>query len=163
MLHRDGAIRLVIRQPRRARHEGERHQFTDEHNGMAILRTDDTPDVEAEIHLLEIAMKKSRHTKHVGVEKEKSDQAYEVSALALIELSAFWQKRNQHRPVYLEVEHREVAPLGGQEDASHLHARSDAGYPHPSTHFTSGSLPARNIVTCFPSVSNTNALPALAL
>src|SRR5437016_1920825 len=36
-------------------------------------------------------------------------------------------------------------------------------YPHPSTHFTSGSRPARKFVTCLPSVSNTSALPALAL
>ena len=57
---------------------------------MTSLFTDCSPDVEAEIHFLEIAMEKRRYSQYVRVEKEKSNQAYEVSRFGLVELSAFW-------------------------------------------------------------------------
>src|SRR6266581_1775732 len=120
VLHRNGAIRLVVGQSRRSRHQRQRHQLSNENHAATRFAADGAPDVEAKIHFLEVAMEEGRDSQHVGVEKKKSGEADEVASPGVVELSALGQKTDEDRWIDFEVEHGDVAPFSSQKYSGHL-------------------------------------------
>jgi len=117
--HRHRPIRFVVRKPRRSGDQRERYQFPNEHDATPRRAVLGASDIKAQIHFLEIAMKKRRDIQHVRVEKQKTDEADEMASRTWVELRSLGHERLEHRGLYLEIEHREVAPLGGEKDLLH--------------------------------------------
>jgi len=113
MLHRDGAIRLVVGQPRHGRHEWKRDQLANEDDTTSQFSAELPPRIEPEVYFLEVLVEERWKREDVGVEEQKPDEADKMPPRPLVELGAPWAQRFQKLATNLEIEQREVPPLRG--------------------------------------------------
>src|SRR4029453_18198886 len=114
--HRDGDVVLAVENPGRDGNGRPRHQLLDEDNGASPALARPPPDVEAQVHLLEVAMPGNSDSENPRVEKQKPDQADKCPPAPVVELCPGWDQWTYDRRIDLEVQHRQMAPLGSQED-----------------------------------------------
>src|SRR3954466_2114712 len=119
VLHRHCAVRLVVRELRGSRYKKKRHHLPDEDHARANLVANAPPHIEAQVHLLEVLVKKRGQSEDVRVEEQECNEAQVVSAIPVVELRPLGQMRGEHGPVDLVVEHREVSPVRGEKLCGH--------------------------------------------
>ena len=97
-----------------------RHEFANEDDASLPL----VPHVEAKVHLFKRAVKWNRDSREAGVLELEAHKARIGFAVELIELRACGNERLEQRRVDGVVEHKEMAPVGGEERSllrHHLH------------------------------------------
>src|SRR5215472_6574849 len=92
MRGRPGYISLVVKDARDRRHGPVRDDLANERHASFQFISFVALDVQAQIDLVKIAVKKNRHTKHLHVKKAEPDQTDETPSLPQIELCS---RRNQ--------------------------------------------------------------------
>ena len=97
------------------RHERKGHHLADEHHTLSRLPLDHPPNVEAQVHFLEVLVEERRRGQQVRVKKEERDQTHEVTATMLVESCSPWHVGSEDARVYLEIDHCEVSPVCHQK------------------------------------------------
>lgn len=109
-------------------YDGEGDNFAQEHYAAADFGAFAAVDVDAEIHLVEIGVEGNRNgAEEFCASEAKADEADVVRAFEGIEFRAARDEWLKQSRIDLIIEHHEIAPLGGQEDACPRVARSGCG------------------------------------
>ena len=113
MSHRDAGIVLAEGESRDSRDSSPGDQFADEDD--AALGS--APDIEAEIHLFKRAVERDSDAAQARAVKLEGDEADVGSPIKGVEFRPGGDKAVEQGRVDSVIEHYEVHPLGGQEDA----------------------------------------------
>src|SRR5262249_21785463 len=113
--HGKREVVLVVDRPGEPGDRPPRHHFLHEDDAATPAVLVPAPDIEAEVQLLEVAMSVNRHAANPGIEEAEPDDAHERAAVPAIELGSTRDERGEEGRIDLVVQHREVAPLRGQE------------------------------------------------
>src|SRR5215510_3218920 len=84
--HRDGDVVLAVENPG---HHGDGrpgHQLLDEDDGTAPALARSPPDVEAQVHFLEVAMTRDGDSENPRIEKREPDQTHDYRGRTLVSL-----------------------------------------------------------------------------
>jgi len=87
-----------------------RDNFLYETDSPSRLTASFSFDVKAKIDLLEIDMKRNRHTQNTRIEKHETNEADETFAVLQVKLSTGGNARSQQRRVDLVIRHYQVLP-----------------------------------------------------
>src|SRR5262245_42349735 len=115
MTHRYCQVVFAVENPGRHGDGHTRHQLLDEDDGASPAIARASPDVEAQIHLLEVAMTRDGDSENARIEKHEPDQAHECPAAIIVELRPGGDQGMHERWIDFEIQHRQMAPLGGEE------------------------------------------------
>jgi hypothetical protein len=114
--HGQRDVRFVIQV---SRHPGDGragNDFLDENHAAPPAIRRFVPDVKAQVHLLEIPVKRNRHAPHAGVQKEKTDDRDQAAALPQIQFGSRRNVRREQGWLDRVVQHRQMPPLGGEKN-----------------------------------------------
>src|SRR5215472_6176007 len=75
MRHRQRNVVLVVDRARDRRHGATRHDLTDEHHAAPYLASLLTANVQAKVHLVEVAVERDGSSQDLGTKKAKAHQA----------------------------------------------------------------------------------------
>jgi hypothetical protein len=120
--HGQRHVVLVVEPPSDPRDRSARYQLLDEDDPAAPTVGGLSPDVEAEIHFVEVAMKWNGGTEDPCVEEAEADHAEKRMPVPGVELRAGRNQRGYGGGIGLEVQHRQVLPGRGQEAGRGRHA-----------------------------------------
>src|SRR5262245_3761880 len=115
MTHRYCQVVFAVENPGRHGDGHTRHQLLDEDDGASPAIARAPPDVEAQVHLLEVAMTRDGDSENARIEKHEPDQAHEYPAAIIVELRPGGDQGTHERWIDFEIQHRQMAPLGGKE------------------------------------------------
>jgi hypothetical protein len=116
-------IVLAISQPGHVRHRTFRHNLANENDAPAISLGVATPDIEAKIDLFEFVVERDRkNPEQLGMEKAETDEADVYPAPEGIQFGAVRDVSYKEAGIHFVVQHHEVPPFGGEEDALTRHA-----------------------------------------
>jgi len=113
--HGQGAVRLVVHQPRDERDRRPRNELPHEHHTAPRLAPDVTADVEAEVHFLKGPMPRDGESEDAGLREQKANDADVQRTAPAIHFYSRGYQRFQQLWADLVVEHDEIAPLGSQK------------------------------------------------
>src|ERR1043165_3110746 len=133
MAHRQRYVVFIIKC---ARHEGDcpaGHEFLDEGDGTPLGASVAAFDVEAQVDFSEIAVEWNRKAQHARVEEHETHEADQRAPLPQIQLGARRHTPRENRRIDLVIEHGEIAPFGGEENAGHQANNSLTGKRQPGT------------------------------
>src|SRR4029450_6739663 len=136
MTHRYCEVVLAVEDPGRHGDGRSRHQLLAEADCASPAIASAPPDVEAQVHLLEVAMTRDRDSENPRIEKHEPDQAHEFPAAIIVELRPGGDPGAQERWIDFEIQHRQMAPLGGEEYGP--------GVSHPVLDAPDGPQPDEN-------------------
>src|SRR6478672_2608946 len=85
--HWQRQVRLAVKRPRDQSDCATRNQLADKDDTASPFVRAFSADIKAQVHFLEIAMKRNRQTDHACVEKQKSDDAQKSLPVVEIQLS----------------------------------------------------------------------------
>src|SRR6185503_18975179 len=124
MAHGHSIIWLVVAPARNQCDGASRDELPNEDHGSApgpVFST--APHVEAEIHLVEIAVAGHGDAEDPGVEEAEADHAREHGAIKAVKLGAGRHEGLHQLAGHLVVEHGDVPPCSSQEESPLRHAR----------------------------------------
>lgn len=116
MAHGQADVVLVVKSARGVGDDRARNNLLDEHDAATPAIRGFAAHVKPEVDLLEISVKGKGNSPHARLEKQKADNAHERFAVPQIQFRAGRQPGFQYGGCDLEIEHRQMAPLGGEED-----------------------------------------------
>jgi hypothetical protein len=119
MPHRQRGIRFAVENSRDESDRAPRNQLAHEHDSAPPFLRALSPDIEPQVHFLEIAMKRDRETDDARVEEHKTDNAEERLAVVEIEFRVNRDQRLKDLRVDGEVQHRQVTPVRGEKRFQH--------------------------------------------
>ena len=138
--HRQTAVILAIDPAGDGRDRAPGNDLLNE-NDAALHGTGFAPaNVESEVHLVKIAVERNGNSVHLRVKKAETDQADEGPAVKRVEFGSRRNARREQRGVDLEIQNREIPPLGGEEDVP-VSARYLPGYARRPRLVSSRALP----------------------
>ncbi len=116
--HREADVVLAVNEIRGQRDGATRDDLADENDAATDFARDVAANVEAEIHFVEIGVKRNRENSgEPGAKKAEADEACVRAAVEGIELGARRDVGPQEEWVHFIVQEYKVAPLGREEDA----------------------------------------------
>src|SRR3982751_2060127 len=114
--HRDRTIRLVVQRARDPRDHRTRPELADEDDTAAYFAVGKLASyIKAEIHLVEVPVKRDGHADHARVEEPEPDDARHRASLAEVEAPPPGDAGRECVGCDLVVQHDEPAPLGCEE------------------------------------------------
>ena len=117
VLHREREIIFSIKGASDQRDGATRNQFAHKDHAAPPGLRGFLANVEAQVHLFEIAMQRNGQTENASIEKEETDDADKGVAAFVIEFSSRRNEWRNDRRIDNEIEHGEIAPIGGKKRA----------------------------------------------
>jgi hypothetical protein len=99
------------------------------------------PNIKAQVHFLEVAMKREGDTDHAGVEKQKTDDAHVSDRSVFIDLEAWWNEWLDQLSIDRVIQHDEMTPFRRQENSPAVRIRCGVHWSESVQSGFSNALP----------------------
>src|SRR6516165_9604210 len=121
MAHWQGHVSFAVDILRYRRDRPARNNLADENDASGDFVSFSATNVEPQVHLIEIAVKRNRQTADPSPQETKTDQADKQLSVPAIQFRPRRNVLGQNGRLNLVVQHREVAPFGCQENSVSAH------------------------------------------
>src|ERR1700730_17290684 len=115
VFHGKGQVTLAVKCTRNDSNGATRNQLTHKDNAAPPGVGGFFADIKAQVHFFKIAMQRNGKTEQACVEKQETDDAQERFAIFKIEFSSRRNEWRDDRWIDNVIEHRKIAPVGGEE------------------------------------------------
>src|SRR6266581_3271522 len=115
MFHRQCGVGLAVKCAGNYRDRPARHKFADENHTAPPRISGFFPNIEAQVHFLEIPMQRNWKAEQARVEKEKANNTQKRLAIFVVDFSASRNKGREQARIDDVIQHRKVTPVSSEK------------------------------------------------